>query len=134
MIARAKQNLISKLHTLPEDVQKDVKVLLEALEEVELKIEKDLLGEIWKDVEGFEGLYKISNFGRVKSLHKKRPRILLPYCDGKTTQYPRVNLCKNNTCNPVFIHVLVARAFIPNPMNKPEVNHAMKNDKNIKIH
>ena len=83
--------------------------------------------EVWKDVVGFEGLYQVSNFGRVKSLAKKAgkssrdERIKTPIicCSG----YAKVNTCKNNDQKQISIHRLVAEAFIPNPENKPCVNH-----------
>ncbi len=75
--------------------------------------------EIFKDIEGFEGLYQISNLGRVYSV--KRGKFLKP---GKhTDNYSQVNLYKNGKCKTYKIHRLVATAFIPNPMNYKEVNH-----------
>lgn len=80
--------------------------------------------EQWKDIFGFEGLYQISNFGRVKSLKGCRgvqERILksLKNKDG----YLQVVLCKNGKIFHKLIHRLVAQAFLPNPNNLPEVNH-----------
>ena len=81
--------------------------------------------EIWKDIEGFEGLYQVSNLGRVKSLGNgltwKTERIL------KTVRtkdgYLKLVLSKNNVRKYFRVHRLVAQAFIPNPDNLPEVNH-----------
>ena len=88
--------------------------------------------EVWKDIKDYEGLYQISNHGNVKSLTRKvkckngkfriiREKILTPM----TTKngYLTVNLWKNNSSKTYLIHRLVAEAFIPNPENKPEVNH-----------
>lgn len=75
--------------------------------------------EIWKDIEGYEGLYQVSNFGRVKRV--TTGRILK---SGKDKDgYLKVILCKNNIKSTKTIHRLVAQAFIPNPENKLEVNH-----------
>lgn len=94
--------------------------------------------EIWKPVKGFEGLYEVSNLGRVKSLDRivsrtSRPqtiktRILKP-CIQKLnldfTIYQRlyVNLRKDKKTKIGKIHRLVAEAFIENPFKKPQVNH-----------
>ena len=75
--------------------------------------------EIWKHIEGYEGLYQVSNLGRVKRV--ATGRVLKGYKD--TCGYLLVSLYKNNIrCNKL-IHRLVAQAFIPNHENKPEVNH-----------
>lgn len=97
--------------------------------------------EIWKDVEGFEGFYQISNLGRIKSLDRmvrhsgclKRiqyGKILKVKHDGGGYQF--VILHKNNQKKPFKIHRLVALAFINNASNKSEVNHLDENkDNNI---
>lgn len=82
--------------------------------------------EIWKDVEGYEG-YQVSNKGRVKSLnfrHTGKERILKSNPDGG---YCLVSLYRNGKRTSKKIHRLVATAFIPNPENKPEVNHINHN-------
>ena len=81
--------------------------------------------EIWKDIEGYEGLYQVSNLGRVKSLgvdkwHKGR--VIKPQFDG-LKHYLFVQLYKNKKSKRFNIHRLVAKAFIPNPNNLPQVNH-----------
>lgn len=75
--------------------------------------------EIWRDIEGFEGLYQVSNLGRVKRVTTGR---VLKGCKDKDG-YLRVKLCKNNVGCYKLIHRLVAQAFIPNHENKPQVNH-----------
>lgn len=80
--------------------------------------------EIWKDIEGYEGLYQISNWGRVKSLNYNRTGkegILKPI--PTNNGYMIIGLYKNRKPNQYSIHRLVAQAFIPNPDNLPQVNH-----------
>ena len=81
---------------------------------------KDLPHEIWKDIENFENLYKISNYGRVKSL-RKQVKILKARIDKKG--YNHYAIRKDNKIYEKKAHRLVAQAFIPNPENKPQVNH-----------
>ena len=81
--------------------------------------------EIWKDVTNYEGLYQVSNLGRVKSLgfdkwHKGR--ILKQSFDGKG-KYLFVGLHKDGKTKQKNVHRLVAETFIPNPNNLPCVNH-----------
>ena len=86
--------------------------------------------EVFKSIDGYKDLYEISNKGRVKSLLRKvksrdftitiNEKILKPGFNGK---YYQVHLC-NDGKYPLFeIARLVAIAFIPNPLNKPQVNH-----------
>lgn len=88
--------------------------------------------EIWKDIEGYEGLYQVSNMGRVRSLeriarnnHKIKEKILTPYL--QISGYLKVHLRKDNSSYTPFIHRLVAQAFLPNPSNKPQVDHINTN-------
>lgn len=81
--------------------------------------------EIWKDIKDYEGLYQVSNFGRVRSLgngrtHKtSRIRKLLKNNVG----YLVVQLCKDGKVKTYLVHQLVASAFLENPDNLPCVNH-----------
>lgn len=74
----------------------------------------------WKDIEGFEGLYTISNTGLIKSYLFKVPRPLKP---SLARGYKKVTLSLNGKLFYETVHRLVAQAFIQNPENKPCVNH-----------
>ena len=74
--------------------------------------------EIWKDINGFEGLYQVSSLGNVMSIRNNK---ILSF--GIRGGYPFVALSKNNKSTNYYIHRLVAEAFVPNPYNLPFVNH-----------
>ena len=97
--------------------------------------------EEWKDIEGYEGLYQISNEGRVKALERYvdnfwgtkqyiRERVLK---GNQTNGYLTVSLCKNGIPKNVYIHRLVAEAFIPNPDGKPCIDHKDTNTFNNNV-
>lgn len=80
--------------------------------------------EIWKDIEGYKGLYQVSNKGRVKSMNYRgigREGILKPVINSRG--YCQVIVYVNSNRTHKLIHRLVAEAFIPNPNNLPQVNH-----------
>lgn len=92
--------------------------------------------EEWKEIEGYEGLYEVSNLGRVRSIDRvlmqpnKWGFISSNYYKGKILSpkitkcgYCSINLSKDNKAKMVTVHRLVAKAFIPNPDNLPYVNH-----------
>lgn len=83
------------------------------------------LSEIWKDIKGYEGLYQVSSFGRVRSKRRRGSKggIAKLTLDKKNTDYFKIRLCKNNHYRAFFVHRLVAQAFIPNPNGYPQVNH-----------
>lgn len=92
-----------------------------------------VMEEIWKDIKGYEGLYQVSNLGRVRSLdrivvysrnnaiHLHKGKVLIPTLN--SFGYCRLNLYKNGKNKNVAIHQLVAQAFISNPNNLPQINH-----------
>lgn len=93
-----------------------------------------MVDEEWKDIKGFEGLYQVSNKGRVKSLdryaynHGKlqfRPERILKQNIQKAGRNKRcaVVLCKDGKTRSLRVHRIVAEAFIPNPENKPFIDH-----------
>lgn len=77
--------------------------------------------ETWKPIEGYEGLYEVSDQGRVKRLWYGKEKILKP--QKNTCGYLHVGLHKDGHGKTVLIHRLVAEAFIPNPNNLETINH-----------
>lgn len=93
--------------------------------------------EIWKDIKGFEGLYQISNLGRVRALDRyvkdrRSKRLVKGHILALRTDkdYLSVSLWKNNTGHRFKVHRLVIEAFVPNPLNKRCTNHKDGNKKN----
>ena len=103
--------------------------------------EQELNNEVWKDIKGYEGLYQVSNMGRVKSVARTvtwknqsvkryKERIM------KTRQkqgYASVCLFKDDIRRDFKVHRLVAEAFISNPNNLPFINHIDENKLNNKV-
>lgn len=95
--------------------------------------------EIWKDIEGYEGLYQVSNLGRVKSLdHYASNGVANILYRGKILKlkdniYLYANLSKNDIPKRISVHRLVAKAFLPNPDNKLQVNHINGNKKDNRV-
>lgn len=98
------------------------------------------MSEIWKDIKDYEGLYQVSNLGRVKILDRivteknnKRNQFWKGHIVKATDNgrgYQVVSLRKDGKRNNKYVHRLVAEAFIPNPENKKEVNHKDLNKRN----
>lgn len=77
--------------------------------------------EHWKAISGYEGIYEVSDLGRVRSLKYGKEKILKP---GKNNWgYLKVSLCKDGHVKKLTVHRLVAEAFIPNPQGLETVNH-----------
>lgn len=99
--------------------------------------------EIWKDIKNYEGLYQISNLGRVKNLERKvndyrgektrtiKEKILSPFDNGNG--YLAVTLVKNKKRKNYYIHRLVAFSFLSNPNHFGYVNHLDYNTKNNEV-
>ena len=89
--------------------------------------------EIWKtavyDGEIYEGLYKVSNWGKILSLnynHTGKAELMNPSDNGDG--YLVVHLSKNGETKKCYVHRLIAETFLPNPEGKPEVNHKIEGD------
>ena len=90
--------------------------------------------EEWKDIAGYEGLYQVSNLGRVKSLRNNKMRKEKIFKVKKnTTGYLYLSLYKNNVGKNYLLHRLVAKAFLKNPKNYPCINHKDENKENNNI-
>ena len=98
--------------------------------------------EEWKDIKGYEGIYQVSNLGRIKSLPRKisngtgfyvsKEKILKGHANAKG--YIQVELRRNLKRRLILIHRIVAEHFIDNVYNKPQVNHIDGNKKNNKVY
>jgi hypothetical protein len=98
--------------------------------------------ETWKDIKGYEGYYQVSNMGRIKGLERRVKKISINTGlpeekvikeairkQGYSGGYSAITLYKEGVGTNFLTHILVAKAFIPNPNNKPEVNHIQGNKK-----
>jgi hypothetical protein len=103
-------------------------------EEIQLEhdpLTGELIPELWRPVVGYEGLYNVSNYGRVKSLPRFKnnnggkcfvSEIILK-AKRHHKGYLENSLCKEGICKKHKSHRILAIAWIPNPENKPQVNH-----------
>src|SRR5699024_2369537 len=90
---------------------------------IHFEIEGKALVEIWKPIKGYEDSYLVSTLGRIKSKPRLGTRGGILKELYSRWQYNRVNLYKGGEMKSFFIHRLVAKEFLPNPENKPQVNH-----------
>lgn len=93
--------------------------------------------EIWKPVVGYDFNYQISNLGNVKQVKDNQETGIteeVTLCKNNASKgYPCVSLYKDGKARTAYIHRLVATTFIPNPYNKPEVDHINTNTKDYRI-
>ena len=96
------------------------------------------MNEIWRtavyDGEIYEGLYRVSNLGRILSLNYRntgKPGLMNPFDNGKG--YLKVGFWKNGEYKKCYVHRLIAETFLPNPENKPCINHKIEGEKGKKI-
>ncbi len=91
--------------------------------------------EIWKDVVGYEGLYQVSNTGKVRSLNYRAVKNRVHELTPKTNNSGRlwVELFKDGIARQHLIHRIVGNAFIPNPYKFEEINHKDENPKNNNV-
>ena len=97
--------------------------------------------EFWKPIKGYENCYKISNMGRIKSIERDvtrgnhtihiKERIKKSFIGGDGYHY--IMLCKNSKTKLTTVHRLLAETFIPNPQNKPEVDHINTNRQDFSL-
>ena len=87
------------------------------------------MNEVWRSIQGYEDFYEVSSFGRIRRLSDSK--IINPQTTEKG--YLRVGLFQGNKRKWHKVHRLVAQTFIPNPENKPQINHKDFNKKNNRI-
>lgn len=109
----------------------------------------DLLNEEWRDVQDYEGVYQVSNYGRIKRVehtkvyksanqsgkfmaHYRYDAMILKPCFD-SGGYIQIHLCRHQKKRWTKIHRLVAEAFLPNPDNLPQVNHKDGNKENSRL-
>lgn len=104
----------------------------------ELKEATSLSKEFWKPVVGYEGLYEVSNMGRIRSLDRidSLGRKIVGKIKNQRNDldgYKHVDLFKNGKAKTAKVHREVAMAFIPNPENLPQINHKDEDKANNRV-
>lgn len=121
-----------------------VPILFELFSENEIKVDfnnfpNDLEGEVWKDIEILKGTHQVSNKGRIRRFaHKRLFKGTESFHTGGLCSisidakgYPTFGYrLENGKCRVLKVHRVVAEAFIPNPENKPQINHIDGNKQN----
>jgi len=109
-------------------------------ETIELNLDDFTIVDCWRDVVGFEGLYEVSNEGRVKTVERKVKnkhgvRTVNPIILKQSLRlgYPSVTLSSENKNYSRHVHRLVAQAFLPNPDDLPQINHKDLNPENNNV-
>lgn len=114
-----------------------------------LRITGDLGFEFWIDIPGYEGLYQVSTYGRVRSIDRVSVKVYTKkaktyfnvagkimkngFSGAENKKYKSIVIRKDNNSNRYTIHRLVARVFLPNPFNYPCVNHKDENKFNNRV-
>lgn len=96
--------------------------------------------EIWKDIEGYEGIYQVSSMGRIRALDRIKPNSfgqiakghIMAFCDNGNG-YVWVSLWKNGKGRMRYVHRLVANAFLKNDKKLPQVNHKNEDKKDNRV-
>lgn len=124
-----KQIFLKSYKTIEEAVKARNEYIIENNLPHKIQTYKSTPKEIWRDVVGYEGLYEVSSFGRVRSLI--RDNKILNY--EQSCRFNRVDLYNGKTKKKKHVALLVAEAFIPNPDHFEKVIHKNKNKRDDRV-